>query len=377
MAKKPNYAAMFTLRKDGRYTASYTDETGRHFLYDRDPEKLYYKLQEKTNPDNEPEPTTFRTAAEDWERTHREEIGSRTWKNYKPHYEKILSLHGSKPLEDVTAQDILNHLTTAKKQGYSATIVVTIRSIYRMIFDHAIAFHGAKYNPAISVRIPKGLKRGKRSAPNDDVIQIICENIDQPFGLFPYFLLCTGLRKSEALALTWKDVDFQAQEIQIVKTLDYEIGAKPKGKDPKTDAGFRTIPLTDDLCAILLEKKSEATSDYLFPKPASNRGGPGGGPMSLRCYEGAWLRYCKAVGLAYWDDEDEKWKPSVTAHNFRHGNATILYEAGADELTAQKILGHAKIETTREIYTDLREKQNKKSVKKFKKEMKKYAPKRN
>ena len=44
MARKINYAAMFILRKDGRYMARYTDDTGRHCLYDRDPEKLYHKV---------------------------------------------------------------------------------------------------------------------------------------------------------------------------------------------------------------------------------------------------------------------------------------------------------------------------------------------
>lgn len=374
MAKKIDYAAMFTLRKDGRYMARYTDKYGRHCIYDRDPEQLFHKLQEAQT--NEPKPVTFRAVAEDWERTHREEIENRTWNNYRPHYNNILELHGSKPIGEVTTQDIINHLTTAKAQGYSATIVVTIRSIYRMIFDHAIAYYGAQYNPAVSTRLPKGLKRGKRSAPDDDVIKIICANIDHPFGLFPYFLLCTGLRKSEALALTWKDIDFKNREITISKSLDYEIGAKPKEKDPKTGAGFRSIPITDDLYDILVEKRKVSDSDYLFPKPASNRGGAGGGAMSLRCYEGEWLRYCKAVGLARWDEEDKKWKPIVTAHNFRHGTATILFESGADELATQRILGHARIETTRAIYTDLRDAQKKKSVRKFNKEMKKYAPSR-
>ena len=46
--KKIDYAAMFTLRKDGRYVATYSDETGRHHIYDRDPEKLYKKLQAAT-----------------------------------------------------------------------------------------------------------------------------------------------------------------------------------------------------------------------------------------------------------------------------------------------------------------------------------------
>ena len=42
--KKLDYASMFTLRKDGRYQGSYTDDTGRHYVYDKDPEKLWNKL---------------------------------------------------------------------------------------------------------------------------------------------------------------------------------------------------------------------------------------------------------------------------------------------------------------------------------------------
>ena len=49
MAKKIKYADMFTLRKDGRYVASYTDETGRHYLYDRDPEALFPKKNRCTH----------------------------------------------------------------------------------------------------------------------------------------------------------------------------------------------------------------------------------------------------------------------------------------------------------------------------------------
>ena len=91
--------------------------------------------------------------------------------------------------------------------------------------------------------------------------------------------------------------------------------------------------------------------------------------MTLRGYEGAWLRYCEAVGLMDGD------KPAITAHNLRHGTAPLMFELGVDELTAQRILGHSRIEITREIYTDLRAAQNKKSVRKFNTGMKKYMPK--
>lgn len=366
MKKKIDYASMFTLRKDGRYMATYTDATGRHALYDRDPEKLHHKLQQAQNPAKKKEPT-FREIAEEWEQQHREEITTRTWTNYEPHYKDIIVRHGDKNIREVTAKDIANHLTSAKAKGYSATVVNTIRSIYRMIFDHAIAEELAEYNPVLSVRLPKGLKRGKRTAPVDSQMRTIFASTDLPFGLFPMFLLCTGLRKSEALALTWDDVDLDAREISVTKSLDYSVGASPKIKPPKTEAGNRTVPIIDALHDKLLEAKEASVSDYLFPAPPSTRGGKGGGIMTLRGYEGAWQRYCEAVGFI-----DEKGKPTVTAHNLRHGTATLMFELGVDELTAQKILGHSRVEITREIYTDLRTKQKIKSVDKFNQGMQKY-----
>ena len=354
--KKIDYASMFTQRKDGRYVATYSDKTGRHYLYDRDPEALHWKLQEAMAPKAEKKPT-FRDIAEEWERQHREEISSRTWTNYAPHYESILKKCGDKLIEDVSAQDVANHLAQAKGQKYSATVVNTIRSLYRMIFDYAIINDYAKYNPVTAVKLPRGLARGKRSAPTDEQIRKIFAAADHQFGLFAIFLLCTGCRKSEALALSWSDVDFEGREIKITKSLDYTCGAAPKYKPPKTDAGTRTVPVVDVLHDLLLEAYSKRTSDLIFPAPPSNRGGKGGGLMTLRGYEGMWLRYCTDAGLL-----DDNGAPAITAHNLRHGTATLMFELGVDEMSAQKILGHSRVEITREIYTDLRAKQRMRSV---------------
>ena len=372
MAKKLNYADLFTLRKDGRYMARYTDETGKRVcLYDKDPGRLYDRLQVAKVPKEERIPT-FGEIAEDWERQHREEITSRTWKNYAPHYQNILTKHGNKHVEDVSAADVQNHLLEAKSKQYSATVVNSIRSLYRMIFDYAIVAGYAKYNPVSAIKLPRGLKRGKRTAPTDEQIQTIFNNIDKPFGLFPFFLLCTGMRKSEALALTWDDIDFCKKEISVTKSLDYEIGAKPVEKAPKSAAGVRTVPIMDALMAPLQEAHSASVSPFVFPAPQSNRGGKGGMRMTLRGYEEAWLRYCKTVGFVQWDEEDNKYKPTITAHNLRHGTATLMFEAEVDVLTTKNMLGHSRAEITQEIYTELREAQNRKSVEKFNVSLEKF-----
>ena len=66
MAKKIDYAAMFTLRKDGRYQGSYVQDGKRSYVYDKDPEALYFKLQEA----QKPKEVTFGEIAEMWKEEH-------------------------------------------------------------------------------------------------------------------------------------------------------------------------------------------------------------------------------------------------------------------------------------------------------------------
>ncbi len=351
---KINYAKLYTLRKDGRYQGYWKDADGkRHAVYDRDPEKLYDKIQSLSAP----HVVTFAEVAEQWESRHREEIGAKTWTNYAPHVADILKHHGKKPVDEISALDIINDLKTAQKQGYSATIISSRRSIYRMILDEALISGHIMYNPAIGVKMPKGIKRNRREAPTESIAQLIMTE-DAPFCLFPRLLLCSGLRKAEALALTWGDIT--DTHIIVNKALDYYIHSKPEVKAPKTEAGKRAVPIVAALRPFLIRPKGSQNTDLVFPAPDSNRSGKGGGYMTERQYEGAWKRYCTAMGFI-----DLEGKPTLTAHQLRHGTATFLYEAGVDMLTAQAILGHASPTTTREIYTHLSAKKQQSDIEKF------------
>lgn len=352
--KKINYAEMFTLRKDGRYMGYWheLDRDGlpkgkRHPIYDRDPERLFRIIQEKETPMRR----TFRAVADEWEEIHREEVSDRTWKNYAPHLADLVSLYGDLPISDLTAFDVSQDLLAAKTKGYSHTVVNSRRSIWNGIFDYAIAQRDIPYNPALSVKLPKGLKKGKRTAPSDEIIDaVILGASDMEFGFIPFFLLCTGVRRSEALQRKKADLDTQSWELQIPKS--------------KTQAGVRTVPIIEPLREPLLQWMAAHPGPWLFPYIPYN--GRSGTFMSDRNWETAWLRYCEEHG---WVDSDGK--PTLGAHNLRHGTATLLYEAGVDVYTAQHILGHANVSTTLEIYTDLRKGHERKNVGKFSRSMKK------
>lgn len=346
--KKSVYADMFTLRSDGRYQG-YWHEKGkgkRHAICDRDPERLYHRILEKESPSR----VTFKEVLDAWEKQHRESIKDRTWKNYAPHVEELRELYGDTPVEDLTAFDITQDLLTQKARGLSYTVVNTRRCIWRMALDYAVGDPQIRlpYNPAAAVKNPKGLPKGKRTAPEDDVLSAILADASDEFGFIPFFLLCTGLRRTEALQRLKSDIDLKTWEIRIPRA--------------KTEAGVRTVPIIKPLQAPLKAWIESHSGEWLFPYIPYN--GRTGTYMTDSNWETAWQRYCSDHG---WTDEDDK--PLIGAHDLRHGTATLLYEAGVDVYTAQHILGHANVTTTLSIYTDLRKKHESKNVGKFSKKM--------
>lgn len=340
-------------RSDGRWQEVIFVGGKRKYIYGKTKAEVYAKAQAyKGSADSN---RLFKVVAEDWQNVHREEIGEKTWLNYKPHYEDLIAEHGEKDIAEITALDVTNDLKRHAAQKYSATVIGTRRSLFRMILDHALLDGLITYNPAIGVAMPKGVTRNRREAPSEEVFKIIMQNVKEPFGLFPALLACTGLRKAEALALTWGDV--KDGYISVTKALDYTVHAHPVVKSPKTKAGVREVPIMAVLAPLLVRPKGAKDTDLLFPSKPSNRNPNAGGYMTEREYEGAWKRYCTAVGLV-----DGNGKPTIGAHQLRHGMATMGFEAGVDELTMQAILGHASPTTTRDIYTHLRNKKRVKSI---------------
>ena len=359
MAKKIDYAALYTLRKDGYYQKKLP--SGK-YIYDKDPERLYQKEQAALAPKE----ATFAEIVERWQVEHVEKLANRTQLSYKHHIEEIIAEHEGAAFSEVGAPEINRVMLRMKAQGLAFKTVSTRRSIYKQVFDYAITNGLTLYNPVLSVHTPRDLPRSTREAPEDDVIKLIKENASTAhFGLFPLFLICTGFRKNEALAVQWKDIDFKEKTISCTKSLE-QIGTRATTKAPKTKAGYRTVPLLDDLKKALKKPRGAKETDYVFG---------GEEPISAARYTQEWLLWCRDVGLVERREQrrgrhkDGSIRttmvelPKITAHQLRHGYATILYEAGVDELAAKELLGHADIQTTHEIYTHIRQGKRKDTAK--------------
>lgn len=344
--KKVNYASMFTLRKDGRYMGYYheLDRDGkpngpRHPIYDRDPEKLYRKILEKES--GEEPPLSFEAAADAWECKHWDRIGSKTAETYTAPLRRIRQQFSGMTAEEVSAQDIQAFLADLGKQGFSRRSVQMHRDILNMIFNDAIIESGLRFNPCVAVSVPRNLPTKKRELPKDDAIEAVKAGGGAPFGLFALVCLYSGLRRGEALALRYEDIDRAAGVIRVTKSVEF-IGNNPHLKQPKTAAGMRTVPLLEPLADVLPDKKS----GLVFPRED-------GELLTKIQYRKRWAKYCEAIGH------------EITAHQLRHGYATILYEAGVQDKDAQELLGHSSISVTRDVYTHIRQSQKEATAKRL------------
>ena len=370
--KKIDYASMFTLRKDGRYQGSYTDETGRHYVYDRDPERLWHKL----NDPREEKKLLFQEIAEAWQEATWDKIRDGTKSCYEAPLQRAIDRFGDREPAGIEPHEISTHLQILKSQGLSASTIKKQKVVYKQIFQFAIMdkVYGktVRYNPIANVKLPDGLQKPKqREAPEDEIVKKIRENADTAyFGMFAFFLICTGFRRGEALAIQWKDIDFKAGLISCEKTITHRSGTA-KAAPPKTESGYRVVPILPALSDKLERPQDAKPTDYVFfgEDPAK--------PMPQSTYDRRWLHYCKDMGFVTDEPENKvskqgkkyvvhHYKPSLTAHDLRHGYATMLFEADVDVYTAQTLLGHADIETTMSIYTHLRSRKKMESIEKLK-----------
>ena len=362
MAKKIDYASMFTRRKDGLFMGYWRDDNGRHALYDRDPEKLYFKIQEK----EAPAVPTFAEIADAWEESHVSGLNRGTQATYKAPLQQLRDDLGDMEITKVTPMDVQRIMLKEKAQAYSYKHAALKKSLLKQIFDSAVAEGLIPYNPASSINVPRGLKKGRIEAPEKSQQTIIAKNLDKPFGDFVAVLLYAGLRTEEAAALTWGDIDRKAKVIRVHAAVD--LHGTPTLKETKTDAGARSVPLLPQLVPYLKKPKGAKDGDYIFHE--------NGKLLTRGQITSRWLNWCKAAGLAEQRTYENRhrgktectrteWRPLITPHQLRHNYATVLFEQDVDELTTQQIMGHKDISTTRSIYTSLRKDHLEEEIKKI------------
>lgn len=166
---------------------------------------------------------------------------------------------------------------------------------------------------------------------------------DDLFTLW-HVIAYTGVRRSEALALRWGDIDMKHERVSIRRALD--TARKGQVKSTKTGGG-RAIDVDATTVAVLRSYKAVRGSIHLLHAHAEayvfgNLNG------DLRAPNEISRRWVYRVGAAQTAGVE---LPRLTLKGLRHTHATLLLEAGTPAKVVQERLGHADIATTMNIYS--------------------------
>jgi integrase len=159
--------------------------------------------------------------------------------------------------------------------------------------------------------------------------------------------LFSGLRISELLGLTWADIDFAAGLIRVRMQLSRPHRGEPARRvAPKTPASVREVPLVPQLSDRLAARRRAtlfaAPADWVF---ATSRGTPFGERNVARRI----LK--KAADDARLNDDG---RALLRFHDLRHTFAShLIVDLGLDVAQVSRILGHASITITLDVYTHL------------------------
>ena len=272
--------------------------------------------------------------AETWLRTYKSGVEYNTIKMYRFIVENYVKKNlGTMKLRDIKTAHLQKIINDNSDKSW---ICKKFRLTVTQILEQATINDLIIKNPAKGIILPSFTNRSKKRAFSDcEMEKIKSLPLNAKDKCFIMLLLYTGMRKSEALAITKSDIDFNAGCITVDKTVVFKVNQSEIKNNPKTKAGIRTIPLLTPLKEVLFPYVESINTDLLFP--AKN-----GKTMSETSYRRMWQRFCTAMGAT-----------EITAHFFRHNFATILYNAGVDVKAAQSILGHSSIAITMDIYTHL------------------------
>lgn len=159
--------------------------------------------------------------------------------------------------------------------------------------------------------------------------------------------LFAGLRRGEIAALRWTDVDLINRIINIRSSVDF-LHNQPKNKDPKSKAGYRSIPIIPQLYDLLIEVRGKTRSEFVLPAADDIK------QMSDMSIRRLWESIIRHLNF------------HCTTHQMRHTFSTTLHKLDFDPKLLQYLMGHADIKTTYRVYTDIQRQQIDKAAERMK-----------
>ena len=245
---------------------------------------------------------------------------------------------GARAIDGITVGDVEQYLVSKKTSGLATKTVLNHLTFLHGLFSFGIKRGWMVVNPVDAVDRPRPqTNRDLRFLSLDELHQLLSFVPDDPLGSVerPLYTVASmsGLRQGELLALTWRDVDFDAGLIRVRRSI-----TRGRTGQPKSRRGVRAVPMAPRARTELEELAGRtafaAPSCLVFGHPHK---GTHLDPARLRKRLRA---ACAAAGVR-----------SIRFHDLRHTYGTLMAGAGTPLRMLQEWMGHQDYKTTL-IYAD-------------------------
>lgn len=349
-----------TQRPDGRYMGRFQYEGENYCLYDLDLDKLQnamddmryelrYGIYEKEQ----------KITVKSWYKTWMEEykvntVKKGTIKVYKQTFSKYIEPEiGKKKIKDIRPEHIqrlYNKLSLKIRLSTLNSVAEVLSGMFRQAEKNGII----KKNPvALATQPREKQKKERRVLSAEEQKTFLKYAKGQPSGDLFEVALSTGMRAGELCGLEWSDLDFSKGIIHVTGTLVYFEGNYFKDT-PKTVTSRRDIPMLDNVCKILKERRKEQIEQRFLMGELWQ---PLEGLENLVfthengrhiCQRTLSDRTNKIVRMIQKEHPEFE---RITPHTLRHSFATRCIEQGVPPQVLKTILGHSKLSMTMDLYS--------------------------
>lgn len=250
---------------------------------------------------------------------------------------------GDRPLDRLKATDVERLIKSLRDRGLSDSTVRQTYTVLRAVLDTAVRDGLVARNVAATIKRPKVEAREARYLSRTEIRQLFQAAQGYRNSSLITLLAFTGLRRGEALALKWEDVDLKAGTLRVRGTLA-RINRGLVVTEPKTNRSKRSVSLGPAVVEDLRAHRQEQAEEQLRAGPAWQGEGyvftnEVGGPVDPRNALRSLSAAAKRAGL-----ED------VNLHTLRHSAATAMLTGGVPLPAVSKMLGHSSIAITGDVY---------------------------
>jgi len=277
----------------------------------------------------------------------------RTYESYRSNiYRHILPALGNIPLAQLEPQHIQTYYAKALlkgrtdgKGGLSPRSVLYHHRLISKALNYAVRMGKVVRNVAEVVDTPKVTRKQMNTLAPQDIPAFLEVARETPYYVLFCLLIYSGLRRGEALALKWVNVDMLGSELQVVASAHTLSDGTYVIKEPKTSNGRRTVSLPPSMTILLRQYKEDqkklveqlgktlTNGDFVFSRPD-------GRPLDPNAVTHNFTKTIKKAGL-----------PHIRLHDLRHTHATLMLKAGVHPKIVSERLGHANISITLDTYS--------------------------